>query len=42
MITKGDRCWGRRGGLGVWDGNVLNLGCDDGCTVINLIKFIDY
>ena len=31
MVTKGDR-WrgvGVRGGLGVWDGNVLKLGCDD-------------
>ena len=30
-----------RGGLGVWDGNVLKLGCDDGCTTINIIKFIE-
>ena len=30
----------RRGGrVGVWDGNVLKLGCDDGCTDINIIKF---
>ena len=30
----------RSGGrVGVWDGNVLKLGCDDGCTAINIIKF---
>ena len=29
-----------RGGLGVWDGNV-KLGCDDGCTTVNTIKFIE-
>ena len=28
-----------RSGLGVWDGNVLKLSSDDGCTTIN-IKFI--
>ena len=35
-------------GLGQWgdalrvlDGNVVKLGCDDGCTTINIIKFID-
>ena len=26
---------------GVWDGNVLKLGCDDGCTTINIIKFTE-
>ena len=26
------------GGLGVWDGNVLKLGSDDGCSTINIIK----
>ena len=31
-----------RVGLGVWDGNVLKLGCDDGCTTINIIKFIEF
>ena len=25
--------------LGVSDGNVLKLGCDDGCTIIYIIKF---
>ena len=29
---------GGRDGLGVWDGSV-KLGCDDGCTTINIIKF---
>ena len=31
---------GRMDRLGVWDGNVLKLGYDDGCTTINIIKFI--
>ena len=30
MVTKGDRLWGGRGGLKVWDGNLLKSGCDDG------------
>ena len=30
-----------RDGLGVWDGNVLKLGCDDGCTTTNIIKFTE-
>ena len=30
-----------RGGLGVLEGNVLKLDCDDGCTTINIIKFIE-
>ena len=30
-----------RGGLGVWNGSVLKLGCDDGCTTKNVIKFIE-
>ena len=40
-VTKGDMWGRRRGGLGVWDGNVLKLGCDDGCRTINIIKFIE-
>ena len=28
-----------RGGLGIWDVNVLKLGCDESCTII--IKFIE-
>ena len=39
MVTKGDRLWGGRGGVGVWDGNVLKLGCGDGCKTRNIIKF---
>ena len=31
--------WGD--GLEVWDGNVVQLGCDDGCTTINIIKLIE-
>ena len=30
------------GRLGVWDGNVLKLDCDDGCTTINMIKCIEF
>ena len=32
---------GEGDGLGVWDGNAINLGCDDYCTTINVIKFIE-
>ena len=28
-------------GLGAWDRNVVKLGCDDGCTTINIIKFTE-
>ena len=27
--------------LRVWDGNAIKLGCDDCCTPINVIKFIE-
>ena len=31
------------GGMGwrFWNGNVVKFGCDDGCTTINIIKFIE-
>lgn len=33
---------GGRGGLGVWDGNILKfIHCDDGCTKINIIKLTE-
>ena len=35
MVSKGGR-WGDM--LGLWDGNPINLGCDDHCTTINVIK----
>ena len=38
MVTKGDRLGGGKGKLGVWDGNVPKLGCDDACTNINIKK----
>ena len=38
-LTKGTG-WGGRDGLGGWGGNVLKLGYNDGCTSINIIKFI--
>ena len=40
MITKGGRFRGRDG-LGVWDRNVLKLGCDDGYTIINIVKLTE-
>ena len=27
--------------LGIWDGNAIKLGCDDRCTTINVIKFME-
>ena len=27
--------------LGVWDGNAMKFGCDDCCTTINVMKFIE-
>ena len=30
------------GRLGVWDGNAAKLGCDDGSTTINIIKFTEF
>ena len=41
MVTEGYR-FGGRDGLEVWDGNVVKLGCDDGCTTINIIKFTEF
>ena len=32
-------CWGDA--LVVWDGNAIKFGCDDHCTAINVIKFIE-
>ena len=40
MGGGGDR-WGRGDSLGVWDGNAINLGCDDPCITINVIKLIE-
>ena len=42
MVSKRGRLEdGGWGGLGVWDGNAIKLGCDDHCTTINVIKFIE-
>ena len=41
MVTKGDTLGEGRGVLGAWDGNVLKLDFDDGCTTINVIKFME-
>ena len=27
--------------LGVWDGNAIKFGCDDSCTTVNVIKYIE-
>ena len=27
--------------LGVWDGNAMKFGCDDHCTTINVVKFVE-
>ena len=40
MVTKGDSLWGVDE-LGVWDGNVVKLGCDVGCTTINIMKLTE-
>ena len=37
-VTKGDSFGIARGVLKFEEGNVLKLGCDDGCTTINIIK----
>ena len=37
MVSKGERLGGG-GMLGVWDGNVIKLGCDDHCTTTNVIN----
>ena len=34
-------CCGWENALGVWDGNAIKLGCNDGCTTINIIKLIE-
>ena len=41
MISKGDRLGGRDG-PGIWDGSAVKLGCDDGCTTINVVKCIEF
>ena len=33
------RVWGDL--LRIWNGNAINLGCDDHCTIINVLKFIE-
>ena len=33
-----ERGGGGQGDAGVWDGNVIKLGCDDHCTTINVIN----
>ena len=33
---------GWEGALRVWDGNAIKFGCDDCCTSINVIKFINF
>ena len=33
--------WGMGDGLGIWDGNAINVDCDDCCKTIDVIKFIE-
>ena len=33
--------WGLGDGLGVWDENAIKSACDDQCTTVNVIKFIE-
>ena len=40
MVSKWDRLGWWWGGLGVWDGNAIKLGCDDHCTTINVINLL--
>ena len=39
-LPKETGCRGRDE-LRIWDGNVVKLGCDDGCMNINITKFIE-
>ena len=41
MVSKGDRLGGGGDALGIWDGNAIKWDCDDHCTTINVIKFIE-
>lgn len=36
-VTK----WVKNPNVGDWGGNVVKLGCDDGCTPTNIIKFTE-
>ena len=42
MVSKGDSLGGGADWLGVWNANSIKLGCDDCCTTINVIKFIEF
>ena len=33
--------WGWGDELGVWDADAIKFDCDDQCTTINVIKFIE-
>ena len=41
MFTKEDKFGVGSDRLRVWVGTVVKLGCNDGCTTINIIKFIE-
>ena len=41
MVSKGERLRGEVW-AGVWDENAVKLGCDDHCTTINTVKFIEF
>ena len=40
-LPKETGLFGGGDGLGVWEGNVVKLGCDDGYTTINITQFME-
>ena len=42
LLFPNEACWGGwEYPLGVWDGNAIKFGCDDGHTSIKVIKLIE-
>ena len=41
MVSKWDKLGGWGDALKIWDGNAVKFGCDNRCTTINVIKFIE-
>ena len=41
IVCKGNSLVRWEDGPGVCDGNAIKLGCDDGWTIINVVKFIE-
>ena len=38
MVSKRDSSGGGGNALGLWDGNLIKLDCDDHCTTLNVIN----